>query len=365
MAYQVKKQHQVSAFFVFFLLHGVQIGISILNFQHSLVKHVQYDAWLTIAISGLLVHIIIAMIYFMMKRSNGDIVNLHDRVFGKWFGRFLLFCISIYFFVGVFLSLRVYIQIIQTWIFPDLRIWAFAIALIVLVWYIVSGGFRVVTGITVFSVVIPSFFLLILLFPLQYAQVQNLTPIFNHSASNVFQAVWELMPAFFGYFFIMFYYPFIDQAEKSQKWAHIGNVVSTLLYAFTALVSFLFFSPKQILDHLWPSISMLQVVAMPFVERFEFISLSVWLIALLPYVCLACWSGSLMLKRLTPFRQKTFVILSLACVYAALLWVQKQETLESIRQVYSQVGSCIAVGYLPFLTLLTAIRLRRRPSDES
>ncbi|NGP43930.1 GerAB/ArcD/ProY family transporter [Bacillaceae bacterium SIJ1] len=365
MTSHIKKQFRVSPFFVLFLVHGAQTGIFILNFQHSLVPYVGYDAWLSLLLAAGLSHIIIALIYVAMKRSGGSIDRLHDRIFGRVLGRALLMLLSIGYFVGAFLILRTYIQIIQTWVFPDMIIWLFALVLLLLVGYIVAGGFRVVTGITVYSVFIPSFLLFVVFFPMQYAQYSPLLPVFTSSVTNIWQAALGMMPAFFGYLFIIFYYPFINEPEKSQKWAHLANLISFALYVVTAFVSFSFFSPNQLMDHIWPTLSLLQVVTLPFVERFEIITIAFWLLILLPYTCLAIWAGTKMLKRLTGARQRTYVWIVIAGIYISLLLITQPEKLNMFADFYRAYGVVVLFIYVPVLALGALFKGEGRKRNET
>ncbi|WP_268870704.1 GerAB/ArcD/ProY family transporter [Alkalihalobacillus hemicellulosilyticus] len=119
----IKEQYLVSGFLAFFLIHSVQVGVGMLSFQRTIVKEAGYDGWFSILISGLAVHIIVACMYLLLKRSNGDLMSIHQQIFGKWLGNILSFIAMVY-FIGITITvLRSYIEVVQVWMFSDLPTW--------------------------------------------------------------------------------------------------------------------------------------------------------------------------------------------------------------------------------------------------
>ncbi|WP_373463677.1 GerAB/ArcD/ProY family transporter [Paenibacillus sp. V4I9] len=78
----------------------------------------------------------------------GQISRLRKRI---WAGRGLNFIFIVYFLLDASFQIRLFIEIIQVWLLPDLETWPLALVLLLLVYYIVAGGFRVIVGICMFS----------------------------------------------------------------------------------------------------------------------------------------------------------------------------------------------------------------------
>ena len=53
----VPESKKISPFLVFFLIHSMQSGVGILGFQRFIAKSAGYDAWMSIILSGLMIHI--------------------------------------------------------------------------------------------------------------------------------------------------------------------------------------------------------------------------------------------------------------------------------------------------------------------
>lgn len=94
------------------------------------------------------------------EKSDGDIVAIHEDVAGKFIGGLLSTFFTVYAAFLALTVLRTYIEVIQVWMFPHINTWGISIILVVVVYYFVSGGFRIVTALAFFSLILgtPLFF---------------------------------------------------------------------------------------------------------------------------------------------------------------------------------------------------------------
>lgn len=83
---KIREPFLVSHFIVFFLIHSMQLGVGVLGFQRIVAKSAEQDAWISIVIAGLGVHVLIWMIYKILDKSGGDVTDVHREIFGKWIG---------------------------------------------------------------------------------------------------------------------------------------------------------------------------------------------------------------------------------------------------------------------------------------
>ncbi|MGQ0438002.1 GerAB/ArcD/ProY family transporter, partial [Bacillus sp. B-TM1] len=54
----VKEISMVTPFFVFFLVHSSQTGVGVLGYQRELIQGAGHDAWQSILITGISIHIV-------------------------------------------------------------------------------------------------------------------------------------------------------------------------------------------------------------------------------------------------------------------------------------------------------------------
>ncbi|MCM3652393.1 GerAB/ArcD/ProY family transporter [Metabacillus litoralis] len=352
---KIAERFQISPFLVFYLIHSLQFGVGVLGFQRIIAEKAGQDSWIVVIIAGILVHASLWMIYRILNGSNGNIVTVHEGLFGKWIGGILSFLFTLYFGLVAITVLRSYIEIVVVWMFPDLNIWLFSFTFLLLVYYIIMGGFRVVTGISFFGVVLPIYILLTFLFPLQFSEIRNLFPIFNHSVKDIALATKNMSLTIMGFESLLIYYPFIKNANKSKKWAHLSVAYTTLVYAFICIMTIIYFSEEQLEKTIWATLTIWKIIELPFVERFEYIGIANWIIIILPNICLSLWCASRCVKDVFRFKQKYSLIILLLVVYLAINFTKTREHVNLLNDIAGQIGFYVMFAYIPLIFLFTLI----------
>ncbi|MCM3663374.1 spore germination protein [Mesobacillus subterraneus] len=351
----VPERLQISPFLVLYLIMSMQIGIGVLGYQRIIAEAAGYDAWISVLGAGLSIHIIIWMIYKICGTVDGDIVAANAYVFGKKIGNLVSSFFIIYLLIFALAVLRTFIEVIQVWMFPELSIFWFSLVFLILAVYIVFGGFRTVTGIAFFCIVLPSYLLLTFSFALKYADFRNLLPIFDHSAKDLITSAYKMSLTYIGFEIPLFFYPFIKDAPKSQKWAHLGVFLTTIIYTILAIVTFTYFSEDQLAKSIWATLEMWKIVSMPFVERFEYIGIANWNLIILPNICIALWGSSMILKRAFKLRQKKgVIILALFCLIA-INFFDTRAKINFLNDWTGKIGFGVTYLYIPFLFIATMI----------
>ncbi|MED3623377.1 GerAB/ArcD/ProY family transporter [Neobacillus thermocopriae] len=351
----VPEKGKISPFLVFFLLHTMQVGIGVLGFQRIIAKYAGYDAWISVLVTGLSIHIILWMMYKIGETTNGDMLSAHTFVFGKKLGKILTFPFIFYFTLVAVTILRTFIEVIQVWMFPDLNTFWYSLAYCILAIYIIFGGFRTVAGIAFFGVILPLYLNFIFLFTLPYTDFKNLLPIFDHSVKDLLMSGYKMSLTYLGYEILLFLYPYIKDPQRSKKWAHLGILYTTFLYTLITIITFAYFSEGQLQKHVWPTLTMWKAVHMPFVERFEYIGIANWNIIILPNFCIALWCASRLLKRVVHLKQKKGILLiSFACLIA-INFFKTREQINKLGDYTGLIAFFLNFGYIPFLFCLVLL----------
>ncbi|TXC91503.1 GerAB/ArcD/ProY family transporter [Metabacillus litoralis] len=352
---KIAERFQVSHFLVFYLIHSLQFGIGVLGFQRIVAEKSGRDAWIAVILSGIMVHISLWMIYKILKNSNGNVITLHKELFGKWVGNTLSAILACYFTLVAITVLRTYIEIIEVWMFPDINVWLFSFMFLLLVYYIISGGFRVVTGISFFGIILPVYLFFTFLFPLQFSDLHNLLPVFNHSLKDLAISTKSMSLTVIGFEALLVFYPFIKNVDKSKKWAHMAVATSTIIYAVIMIITLIYFSEEQLQKNVWATLTMWKIVEMPFVERFEYIGIANWCLIILPNVCLTLWCASRCLKDSFKFNQKYTLIVILLIAFFTNSLSRTREQISLLNDIVGQVGFYLIIGYIPMLFMFTMI----------
>lgn len=356
----VQERFQVSPFFVFFLIHSMQVGVGILGFQRIVALKAGHDAWLGVLIAGLSTHLAIYMIYKTLELGGNDLMSVHRFVFGRWLGGFLSCLFLVYLLFSSFTVLRTYIEIVQVWMFQDFSPLLFSFLFLVLVFYIVSGGFRTVAGICFFGVVLPFYLLLTFFFPLEFSNIRNLLPTLDSPLAEIISSAKGMTLSILGFEILFIYYPFLKNPKKSKKWAHYGLLLTTLLYLLVLAVSLSYFSEIQLQKNIWPTLTMWKIVELPFVERFEYIGIANWCLVILPNICLPIWAASRGVKILLGIRQKKALYFILALVFILTAIFNTRGSINMLNNYVSKFGFYFIFGYIPLLFLATIIASKAR-----
>lgn len=357
---QVNKRHQVSPYLVFFIVYSSQVGVGILGFQRTIAAKAGYDAWIGVLLAGFFVQVFIWLVYKLLGSAEGDIVDVHSKVFGKIIGSFFSFIIIFYYWLASVSVLLGFIEIIQVWMFPTLPSWILSSLILVSVYYCVSGGFRVVVGISFLSFIFPQIILIVLyIFPLKEAHFTNLLPIMNHSFRDMLDAIKSSMYTLAGTETLLMFYPFIRDPKSSKKYAHLAVLFTTLLYTLSAIVSFTYYSERQLKEIIWPELTLIKIIRLSYLERFEYLYISMYLIIVTALIALLLWCSTRGLKKIFKKKQKNFLIILslLSVVISQLINEQLKETLD---KYVTQMNLWIFYGYIPILLIIFTLLKRSK-----
>ena len=353
---QVNKRHQVSPYLVYFIVYNSQVGVGILGFQRTIAAKAGYDAWIGVIVAGCFVQVFIWIMYKLLEKADGDIVDVHSKVFGNILGSVLSFIIMIYYWLASVSVLLGFIEIIQVWMFPTLPTWILGTLILGLVYYCVSGGFRVVVGVSFLSFIFPQIMLIVLyIFPLKEAHFSNLLPIMNHSFRDMQDAVKSSMYTLAGTETLLMFYPFISDAKSSKKFAHLGVLFTTLLYTFSSIVSLTFYSERLLKTTIWPELSLTKIITLPFLERFEYLYISMYLIIVSSLIALLLWCSSRGFKKIFSSKQN-YILLILSLLSVVLCQIINDPFKDMLNKSITQMNLWIFYGYIPILLLFITFK---------
>lgn len=360
MKQEVSENAKISPFLVYYLIIGMQIGIGVLGFQRQIAKDAGYDAWVSVLAAGLTFHIILWMMYKIVETAEGDLFHAHQYIFGELFAKITSSIFIVYFCVYATTVLRSFIEVIQVWMFPDISIFWFSLAFYLLCIYIVFGGFRIVTGIAFFGLVLPAYLIFTFSYTFHFSDFSNIQPILDHSLKDMINAFFHMSLTYTGSETLLFIYPFIKEPQKSKKWAHLSAFTTTAFYTILTLITFAYFSEKQLQETIWPTLNMWKIVEFPFVERFEYIGIANWNIIILPNVCISLWIAGRLCKQIFKIRQRTGVVAaSFVCLIVSSLLTTRIQ-ISTLGDFFGKMSFIINFIYVPslFIAIMIAKKVK-------
>ncbi|CAH1202316.1 hypothetical protein PAECIP111891_02140 [Paenibacillus allorhizoplanae] len=360
MQNSVKENYLISGFFVFFLIFATQSGIGGLGSPNIMFKYSGQDAWISVFIMGLGLHLIIWMMFKMLGNPAKDIIDLHQLIFGRFMGNaFSLLMIGYYFISALYVFLT-YIDIVQVWVFPTIRTWELAALFICLIYYLVSGGFRVLTGFALFSTITAFLLFPLIYFPIKFGNLNYLMPVWNHSVPELLRASKASYGIFIGFESLLVYFPFIKAVEKQAKWAHLGIVINTLQFVVITISNLLFYSQGLLKNTLYPLLGITKIIQFDYIERIEFIFIFCWLIMFISSLCISIWSCTRILKRVTNLKPRMSLILILTIFFIVVVQFNEKLQIDALGNFTINIGIYFVFTYMPLLFILYLIRNRRK-----
>ncbi|MCM3670313.1 spore germination protein [Mesobacillus maritimus] len=358
----VHERLQISPFMAAFIVMAMQFGIGVLGFQRIVAKEAGYDAWISIIGIGLLVHFIVWIMYRICEAVDGDILTANVYVFGKAIGNTINSFFIIYFISACVAVLGGLVEVIRTWMFPNLSPLLFGSMYLILGIYIVYGGFRTVTGISFFGLVIPSYLLFSFAYAIRYGDFTNLLPILDHSPLELLKSAYSMSFTVLGFGVLLFFHPFIKNPEKSKKWVHGGIFLITLIYAILAIISFAYFPPALLNKSIWATLEMWKIVRLPIIERFEYLGIANWSLIILPNVAICLWTASRVIKHVFHLRQRKGVWFVAAICLLLILIVDSRERMDMFTSFHGIIGFGLAFVYTPllYLAILVAKKVKKK-----
>ncbi len=351
---------------MFFMIHSSQVGVGILAFSRSIAQEAGYDGWIGVIIAGLITHLSLFFMFRLLNYEHQDLSHIHQFVYGKWLGRLFTFLFIIQFLWSGLVILREYVRVIQVWMFPSLPTWLPTVIILTLLYYTISGGFRVMAGMCFFKFIFASIITLPVFLILGDAHWGTLSLIPTHTMKELWDATKTMSFSYVGFETVLVYYPFIQEGQKSKKYAYLGNAATTLLYLSVAFMCFLFYSEKQLNKVIWPYLKMSSSLEFSVIQRFEYVFVSVWVLVIIPAVIQYLWSASRLAKDVFKVKQKYPLLFFMMVFIVISHFVDNSDELEMLGSWNGKVGFYLNYGYIPALFLVYMLmRKIKRPSSAS
>ncbi|GGE32218.1 germination protein GerB [Pullulanibacillus camelliae] len=365
MALEIQENRQVSPYVLFFIIYGIQTGIGVINYQRPITNSAGYDAWLSILIMGFIIFVVMWMLTKLLEEHQGDLITIHHHLFGKWIGGFLSFLFSLYFLTMSITVLNTYVLLVQVWMFPQMSYWEIATLLSIVAYAYISGGLRSIAGIAFLSSIYSIPLILALIAPLNYAHFDNLLPLVNHSVPALINAGKQMSLNYEGISILLLVYPFIKKTESRdnrKQWVFYATSMTTVVYLVVYLVTIVYFNPQELDQYLWPTMSLWKIVDLPFMERFEYIGITIWIFVILPNICLTLWGASRIIKRLFSLNQRIIVGCLIIFIVLFGYLLSNQVELDIWNKYQSLLGLGVMLMYLPFLYFYNLVHRKMRKS---
>lgn len=361
----IKKGQRIRAYYLFFVIIGIQIGVGFLNAPRYIFEKAHQDAWVSIIIAYLFMILVTMVMFVILSRyENTDIFGIQVHVFGKWFGK-LLGLVYLLLFTGELLSLLLsYNEVIQIFIYPTMPSFVMPTILLILMVYGVLGGIRVVIGIVFLFVIMSPWFFPLLYDPITRMESAHFLPMFEASIVDLLKGAQTTSYSFFGLEILFIIYPFIDNKEKAKRPTYIGLTTSAFIVLLTTVISIGYYSPNDfdLLD--WPVLSLFKSVAFSFMERFDYFIIAEWMMVVIPTAVLLMWAIVHGTERIFQVQQKITLYVVAIALLLLCTFINTIGDIQKVTNFITTFGFWIIFVY-PFVLLpLVLLKTKRKVSKD-
>lgn len=354
---QIDSTQTFNAPLLFFIICSAQIGVGVHGFQSIIYKEAKQDAWISIIISFIAAHFIVFIIFKTLELyESNDIYGIGLDLFGKNLGNLINLTYIIYCGLAYFAIIQNYTDVINTWVFPGLSSSFTTITLLITVSYAFTGGLRVIIGVCFFSFFLSLWILIILLFPIEYANSNYLLPVLDNDFISLLKGAYSMTLTIVGFEIINAMYPYVKEKNKAQKFVHFGLLFTLAFYLFVMLVTLTFFSGEQLEKTIWATLSLFSIVRLPFLERIELITVCYWMMIILPNLCFFAWSAYRGVSRIINITDKKFIVFFSLFIFIGSLIVEKRFEINTFNNYFGYYAFYIVFVYPIFLYLIAVIK---------
>lgn len=354
---QVNPIHKFNATLLVFITAKVQIGVGVYGFQSTIYENAKQDSWISIIISFLAAHLLVVIIFKTLEMyESDDIYGIHLDLFGKFFGNFINLIFSVYCGSMFFAILRNFSEIVVTWVFPNINPSFIIITVLLLVIYTFTGGLRVIIGLCFISFFLPQWMLVVLLYPLEYANINHLLPIFDNDVMSLLKGAYSMTFTIVGFELFNVLYPFIKEKNKAKLYVHLGLLYTLFLYLFIMLISLTFFSGEQLERVVWATLSLFSIVRLPFFERIEIFTVCFWIIIILPNLCVYAWSAYRGFNRIIKVTEKKFILIFALLIFIGSLIIESQTLVETVTKFLGHISFYLVFIFPIFIYFIAVIK---------
>ncbi|MDM5188999.1 endospore germination permease [Bacillus sp. DX4.1] len=298
------KMEKITLIQYILFVHTIQTASGLLVIPNTVANTAGTDGWISIILGWGVTNIVgILIIVTMNKNPNMNFFDLLIQYFGKWLGKLLILFYSFYLAFAGFNTLLRGIDMVKVWIFPSIPSYQIVILLLIPFYILARDSIQSIARyselVFFFTLLLPA----LLIFSLKSSNYpEHLLPVLKHGWFLILQGLKDMITPYAGLEIAYFLYPFLQKKEQAVKGIIIANTLTMLLMLYVTILCFLHISPQGIRTFTWPVFYLLKGVRFAFLERFEIIYISYYLLVFsttfIPYLYFASYSVTVISKKI-------------------------------------------------------------------
>lgn len=338
-----------------FIIHGAQVGTGILFLPRTLAEKSGTDGWLVLPLCFLF-STLASLAWVQIARRYSS--QLLENSINKFVRKFFAFIYTAYFSFYAWVVLLNGMLYIKGNLLPKTPDYFIIILFLIPTYLVVSQNVYVLGRYCEIVFYLTIWILILFLIPLKEGNTLNMLPLFKNGISGILKAFPQAIFPFTGFEIVFCMYPYLKRKQDAIKGVLIANTITMFFYIFMTISCFIFFSPDEITSYNQPVLSILKIIEVSFLERFDLIIITVYLFVVFtawtPYI----YAGLLCISNLTNQPQNNmhisifFSLITLSVFLIHPSWSQVQ----SWKNLISYVG--LGTAYLFPIFMFAVFKLR-------
>ncbi|MCP3026838.1 GerAB/ArcD/ProY family transporter [Halobacillus sp. A5] len=351
----------------FFLIIQTQIGVGILALPFDLHTAAKQDGWISLVLSGVLIIILMVFYWLLAKKyPDKDYFLLQQYVLSKWVGKAVTLFYIVYFAgVGV-LILLLYGRMISIWVLPNTPFWILSMMMVAVCMYIVCCDLVVMARLyTMFSAFL-IFLVGLILYSVKDSRLFYLLPVASDGWGGILAGIDKGIISFLGFIVALVIYAKVEGEPKQKlKTIIFAQITVLLFYLSIVLVTFTFFSTKEIALVSEPVLYMLKSYQFPIVARIDLFFISIWMVFVATSFSTYLYLAGLGITRVFNKKHSPVIVLivGLSFYFLSLFIGFNLVKLDQFSSYIVKGGYIFSMG-IPLLVLFISL-FRNRPKKES
>ncbi len=343
------------------------IGFGVFTYSQNIGKLLGRNGFISTLIFGFVYLIFFVMMNKTIKLNNYEnLENIIESSFGKIFGRAIMFLISISILLLISIQLRIFIDSIKVYLFPNINSEFMINVTLIVCLYVVANGEKVITGLNeIMFVFLCISCLIIFLVVFKNLDLSNVLPLEIRGGDKYFFGFLTLSSYFSGSIMIFYLMPMFK--NKSNIKGNTSYKALVFSFAFLALVFLICVSTlniNQTITSIWPIILSFTTVDIPggFVERIEGIIITISIIFfVVNFINLYFCSSYINSKSLNSNNHKIFSLIFMPLIYIlSLLPRNLNDVYFIISKIIFPIGIFISLIFPSLLFLISFLKNRKR-----
>lgn len=338
------------------------MGIGVITLPFDVFTKANGSAWIAVLLAGICVQLVILLFGVLIKRfPTTHLFGIMRLLFGKFIGNILIILYSLFYIAAASIVLAKYVYLIKAWMIPLTPKWVLLILMGFTIILIVKENLQIIAHFVFLSSLFFTGFFIMGIYALKDANLTFILPIASSGITPIIEGIPPSFFAFQGFEILLLIHPFVQATNKAIiKTASYANLFVTLFYAFSVLVTLLFFSPRELKLLPEPVLYLIKSFSFRIIERPDLLFTSMWMIFVTTTLIGVIYAASLGLLTLThsmKLRNYTLVVTIICLIIASLFHGIYDITFVS--KYYNYIVIPILCG-LPIVFLLVSIIFNKK-----